>query len=257
MAQTPAFSDGRVWFKESLSALRRQPVALPGIVIFSTLVSGLLSGFPFIGAILASCWMPFGAVLTGYAARDTLEGRVPTYQMLPQIFRDAPSRWPLLGIGLLSSLWFEVEMVIFDYLGADAIAAWKITEKGIDFESVMANLPVTAFVTTVILYVPLLMMTVFAPLLVADKRQALGKSLFYSFFGVLRNLPPVVVFVVLLFGLTAGSGLILEALFAAIGLPNALPYVAPLLIAVLTTVAQAGIWVMYRDLFEQVRRGSV
>ena len=148
-------------------------------------------------------------------------------------------------------------MVIFDYLGADAIAAWKITEKGIDFESVMANLPVTAFVTTVILYVPLLMMTVFAPLLVADKRQALGKSLFYSFFGVLRNLPPVVVFVVLLFGLTAGSGLILEALFAAIGLPNALPYVAPLLIAVLTTVAQAGIWVMYRDLFEQVRRGSV
>ena len=101
------------------------------------------------------------------------------------------------------------------------------------------------------------MMTVFAPLLVADKRQALGKSLFYSFFGVLRNLPPVVVFVVLLFGLTAGSCLILEALFAAIGLPNALPYVAPLLIAVLTTVAQAGIWVMYRDLFEQVRRGSV
>ena len=74
-----AFSLGFSWFKDSCRTLKLQPLAYTGIVVFSLLMSGLLSSLPLIGTLLASLWMPFASVLTGFAARDVLAGRTPVY----------------------------------------------------------------------------------------------------------------------------------------------------------------------------------
>ncbi len=249
MAQPISLRTGFTWFSESLAAFRSKPLPLTGIVIFSLLVSGLLSGLPWVGTLAASCWMPFGSVFTSRAARDALEGRTPSYALLADVLRDRAARLPMVCMGILSALWLEAETTLFGLLAREQVSAWKMTEEGIDFESIASNMPYEAFGIVTLLYLPLLMMTAFAPLLIVERRQHLGKSLFYSFFGILKNLPPVLLYLVCLFGLTAGAGLICQALFGAVGWAAGVAFVFPLAAAVISTISQAGIWVMYRDLF--------
>ena len=61
MAQAFNYADGLRWFGEGVRALRNRPLGLVGIVVFYVLISGLLSGLPVVGTILAGVWMPFGA----------------------------------------------------------------------------------------------------------------------------------------------------------------------------------------------------
>lgn len=240
---------GVAWLRESFRPLRLQPVAYTGIVVFALLVSGMLSGIPFVGTLLASLWMPYASVLTGFAARDTLAGRTPVYATLVAIARDKTSRYPLLMLGLLSSVGMELCVMVFELLGRDALGKWRITSEGVDMASIASNFPLGAFAAALLVYVPLLMMTLFAPLLIVQMRQSVGKSLFYSFFGVLRSILPALVW---LLGMGLVSGLILaafEALFIALGVPRLLAFVAPLVVAIISAACQAGIWVMFRDIF--------
>ena len=149
-----AFSLGFSWFKDSCRTLKLQPLAYTGIVVFSLLMSGLLSSLPLIGTLLASLWMPFASVLTGFAARDVLAGRTPVYFTLIAIFRDKASRWPLLAVGILASIWMELDMLVFQMMGQADLAQWKITAEGIDVESIAAHFPVGAFLTAFALYLP-------------------------------------------------------------------------------------------------------
>ena len=142
-----AFSLGFSWFKDSCRTLKLQPLAYTGIVVFSLLMSGLLSSLPLIGTLLASLWMPFASVLTGFAARDVLAGRTPVYFTLIAIFRDKASRWPLLAVGILASIWMELDMLVFQMMGQADLAQWKITAEGVDVESIAAHFPVGAFLT--------------------------------------------------------------------------------------------------------------
>ena len=162
MAQPVTAASGWRWFLEGVRALRMQPLALTGIVVFYILISGLLSSMPFIGTMAAAVWMPFGAVLVGFAARDTLAGRTPVYGTFIAAFRKPGMRLRLIGVGLISAACMEVIMLIFQLLSKASIAQWDISEKGISLSSVADNLPVTGLVVSVALYVPLLMATLFA-----------------------------------------------------------------------------------------------
>ena len=249
MAQPVTAASGWRWFLEGVRALRMQPLALTGIVVFYILISGLLSSMPFIGTMAAAVWMPFGAVLVGFAARDTLAGRTPVYGTFIAAFRKPGMRLRLIGVGLISAACMEVIMLIFQLLSKASIAQWDISEKGISLSSVADNLPVTGLVVSVALYVPLLMATLFAPLLIADAGQGIGKSFFYSFFGILRNFAACFTAGALIMGITALSGFAVNALFFSLGIGSAVAYAAPLFVIVLSTISQAMVWPMYRDLF--------
>lgn len=249
MPQTLSFSLGFSWFKDSCRTLKLQPLSFPGIVIFSLLVSMMLSGIPLIGTLLASLWMPYASVMTGFAARDTLDGRVPVYYTLIAIIRDKTSRYPLLILGLLSSVWMEIVMLVFEWLGRGDLDKWKITSEGVDMASITGNFPLTAFLAAFALYVPILMMTLFAPLLIVQNRQKVGKSLFYSFFGVLRGIRPIIGWLVSTTVFSSAVFLLLDMLFIGIGLPQGFAFLAPLVVALLSAVCQAGVWVMFRDIF--------
>lgn len=237
------------WFLEALSAVRKQPLALTGIVVFYLLVSGLLSGLPAIGTLLASIWMPFGCVLVGFATRDSLNGKHPGYRTLLDTVKKPALRMTLMWIGLISALYMEILVIVASFLSKDSMAKWVVTQDTIDVDSILNNFPTAAVVVGIVMYLPFLMMTLFAPLLAADAAQRFGKSFFYSFFGICRH--PGASFVALLSigGLTALTGFALNSLFLLAGIPEALSYVAPFAAIFLTTIAQAMIWPMYRDLF--------
>ena len=103
MAQAFNYADGLRWFGEGVRALRNRPLGLVGIVVFYVLISGLLSGLPVVGTILAGVWMPFGAVLTGFAAREALADRLPGYAPLLAAFRKQGMRLHLIAVGLISA----------------------------------------------------------------------------------------------------------------------------------------------------------
>ena len=102
MAQAFNYADGLRWFGEGVRALRNRPLGLVGIVVFYVLISGLLSGLPVVGTILAGVWMPFGAVLTGFAAREALADRLPGYAPLLAAFRKQGMRLHLSLIHISS-----------------------------------------------------------------------------------------------------------------------------------------------------------
>ena len=245
MAVTTSPRSAVRWLSDSFQVLRAQPVAYTGVVLFSLLASGILSSLPLIGLLLASLWMPYGTVLTGLGARDALEGKAPSYGVIGKAFADKTVRGRFFAIGMLSAVWLEIVSAVF--------AMWQVTAEGVDLASIYTNFPTTATAAAFALYVPLLMLTAFSPLLVALNRQPFGKSLFYSFFGALRHLPAILVYlVVLLLGATLFT-LGLEALFAALGMASAVAFLAPILMAALSAVSQAGVWAMFRDIFGETR----
>lgn len=241
------------WFLEALTAVKKQPLALTGIVVFYILISGLLSGLPAIGTLLASLWMPFGCVLVGFATRDTLAGLHPRYGTILETFKKPVLRMTLMWIGLISALYMEVVVIVFSWLARDDMAKWVLTEQSIDLDSILNNFPTAGVAAGVLLYVPLFMMTLFAPLLAADGAQKYAKSFFYSFFGIWRNLGAAIVALLSIGGLTALTGFTLQGAFLMAGAAGAFSFVAPIVVLLLTTVAQAMIWPMYRDLFGEKR----
>lgn len=240
MAQAFNYADGLRWFGEGVRALRNRPLGLVGIVVFYVLISGLLSGLPVVGTILAGVWMPFGAVLTGFAAREALADRLPGYAPLLAAFRKQGMRLHLIAVGLISAGVLELVMLVFQLLSADQIAQWKMVEGAIDPESVAAAL---------VLYTPLFMATLFAPLLIADAGQGAGKSFFYSFFGILRNFSACLTTAVLLVLMTSAAVFLTVGAGLAAGLGGATTYITPIIAILVTTIAQACVWPMYRDLF--------
>lgn len=234
-------------FKRALLALRMQPLALTGVSVFAALGTILLSSLPFIGTLLASIWMPFGAVLTGIAARDTLSGRAPSYQPLLETFRNVRHRQELLTAGLFYAVATEILTWLFTFLAKDDIANWKMTENdvGIDISSVTSNIPWDAIAATGCLYIPVLMMTAFSPLLIALGQQSAGKSFFYSFFGTLRNFGVVSSAVFLLLLVFGGGFAAVDLLLVSAGLEDVFLFASPLLMAITLTVSNALVWTLY------------
>ena len=235
-------SQGLVWFREALRALKNQPVALSGIVVFNLLMMGILSSLPIVGLVLASLWMPFGVVLTAEGARDALDGRIPRYTPLKEAWANRTGRLGLFTVGIVSAVAMEIISAVFALLGRDQIAAWVIDEQGISIESVLANFPTTAALVALLLNVLLWMATTFPPLLIHRAGQA-----------PMKNWASVLAFVLVLGLLTAALSAVSVMISIAMGIPSAWGYFTPFIVVFLTSIAQAGVWSMYRDIFQGSR----
>ena len=123
MASQSSLRQSTFWLNESFRAVRTQPFAYTGVVVFSLLASGLLSSLPIVGMLLASLWMPYGAILTGLGARDALSGKTPGYGVLGKAFSDRKLRNQFFTIGILSAM--SVDTLRFAVLSDDAAAIAK------------------------------------------------------------------------------------------------------------------------------------
>jgi CHASE2 domain-containing sensor protein len=104
---------------------------------------------------------------------------------------------------------------------------------------------------SVLLYTPVLMLTWFAPQLVAWHRQPVAKALFFSFFACWRNKWPFLVLGLILMALSLGVGYLTTELLRAFGLS---PQVTSMLFApvamVMTSISYATQYPIYRAIIE-------
>lgn len=243
------------WFKTAVVATREQPFALMGIALFYMFTMGFLSVMPVVGAILSALFMPFGTVFIGRATRDAIDSQAPSFRILGQTWRSAFMRKHLLYVGLVFGFVLITVNALYALLSADEVARWAVTENDrLDWGSVRENLPYDAILTALLVYIPGLMATWFAPLLISEKNMTCVKALFYSFFGCLRNLLPIFVLGALLIGTTLACTFGTLFVIDTFELASLEMYLLTPIAFVLTTIAYATYWPMYVSLFGDVNK---
>ncbi len=192
---------GWSWYRSGLKIVRSQPLSYTAVVVFYAMTMGLLGMVPAIGTVLAGVFWPFGSIMLADAGRAALEGRKPTLQALGESIRYQPARLRLIRTGILYAIFAVSIMIVWQLLGEDEIAQWQLTEEGrVIWSSASEHIPYGAFIAAVLLYVPAVMATWFAPLLVYVKDMTIGKAVFFSFMGCLTHLTGIVTALILAFG---------------------------------------------------------
>ncbi len=242
---------GLMWLRDALKLYRRQPFAFTSLVILYTIVISLLGYVPFIGLPLAAVLIPFGTIGLTLAGRDAERGKMPMPALMVEPFRDSQQRRALSGLGFVNAALVLVLVILVSLLAADELANWKFVDGQVDRASAGQNFPWDAVVVAALSYVPILMLTWFAPQLVAWHGQPLGKALFFSFFACWRNRWPFLVLFAALFALSFAVVFTVTQLLQAFG---ASPQLASMLFApvalILVSVGYATQYPIYRSLIE-------
>ena len=248
---------GLMWLRDALRLYRRQPFAFTSLVILYTIGVSMLAYVPFVGLPLAAVLIPFGTIGLTLAGRDAERGSIPMPVLMVQPFRDPQQRKALARLGLVNAGLVLLLVLLVSVLAADELANWKFVDGQLDPTSAGQNFPWDAIVSAAIAYLPILMVTWFAPQLVAWHGQPIGKALFFSFFACWRNRWPFLMLAAALFALSFGVIFVVTQLLQAFG---ASPQLASMLFApvalVLVSVGYATQYPIYRSLIETPESSS-
>jgi len=242
---------GLKWLREGLALYRKQPFAFTSLVILYTTAMALISLVPFIGLPIALTLIPFGTIGLTLAGREAERGAIPMPTLLLAPFRDAAQRKSLSYLGLTNAGLTLLLLSLSSLLAADDMRNWKMLDGQIDKASASENFPWDALLVSGIAYVPILMVTWFAPQLVAWHGQRLGKALFFSFFACWRNRWPFVTLAAALFGITFATVFVSSQLLQAFGLsPQLIQMLFAPIVLILVSVSYATQYPIYRSLIE-------
>ncbi|MGB3428394.1 MAG: BPSS1780 family membrane protein [Burkholderiaceae bacterium] len=244
-------SAGWNWLREGLALYWRQPFAFTALVILYTMALMLLSNVPVVGLPIAAMLVPFGTVGLTLAGRVAEKGGMPLPALLLDGFREGPQRSPLLRLGFLHAALVLALVLVASVFAIDELRNWKVSDGQLDPASVSQNIPWDALVVSVLLYTPVLMLTWFAPQLVAWHRQPVSKALFFSFFACWRNKWPFLVLGLVLMALSLGVGYLTTELLRALGLsPQMMSMLFAPVAMVVTSITYATQYPIYRAIIE-------
>ncbi len=252
LSRTLGPSAGLAWFKSAILATSKQPFTLASITFCYLFIMGLLSAVPYFGFVFSAVFMPFGSVWIARSAKVSLAGGTPSYAGLMGPMKDKRMSQELIRVGLAFGFVLITCNAIYGILSADAISQWVVTDGRLDWSSVAEHIPYGALIAATLLYVPGLMATWFAPLLVSERGMTWGKSLFYSFFGCVRNLLPIFVLGFLVISVTLGVSVGSIALINLAGLQSVNLFILTPIAFILSTVTYATYWPMFESLFSDV-----
>ena len=242
---------GLTWLRDALRLYRRQAFAFTSLVILYTISVSLLAYLPLLGRPLAAMLFPFGTLGLTLAGRDAERGAMPMPTLMVEPFRDPQQRKALTRLGLVNAGLVLLLMLVVWLFAADELSKWKFADGQVDQTSAAQNFPWDAIIAAGIAYLPILMMTWFAPQLVAWHGQPIGKALFFSFFTCWRNRWPFLTLAAALFALSFGIIFVVTQLLQAFG---ASPQLASTLFApvalVLISIGYATQYPIYRSLIE-------
>ena len=176
---------------------------------------------------------------------------MPMPALLVDGFRAGPQRAALFRLGVLHAVLVLGLAMIASLFAMDELRNWKVTDGQLDNMSVAQNIPWDALTVSALLYAPVLMMTWFAPQLVAWHRQPIGKALFFSFIACWRNRWPFLLLGLILIALSFGVGYATTEALRAMGLSPQLTSMlfAPIAL-VLTSLSYATQYPIYRAIIE-------
>lgn len=241
---------GWTWLREGMALLRRQPVAFTALVVLYSMALMLVASVPVVGLPLAAILVPFGTLGITAAGRDAARGVLPLPSLLLDGFK-GQQRNALLRLGAVHAGLILLVVVLSSLLARDELANWQVIEGRVDPASIAGNVPWDALLLALGAYTPILMLTWFAPQLVAWHRQPVGKAMFFSLFACWRNRWPFMVLGVALAALIVGASWIGALLVNVTGIPSALGslLLAPIAL-VLTSVAYSTQYPIYRSVIE-------
>lgn len=248
--RTLSAAAGWAWLREGLQILRRQAFAFTALIILYSMVLMLVANIPLVGLPLAAILVPFGTLGITAAGRDAERNVMPLPSLLIDGFK-GPQRNALLKLGVVHAGLILVLVVITTLFARDELANWQIVEGQVDSATVAANMPWDAISVAALVYLPILMLTWFAPQLVAWHRQPVAKALFFSLFACWRNRWPFLVLGLAFTALVVAVSWLFSTLMSVLGVS---PQLGSMLLApialLLTSVAYSTQYPIYRAVLE-------
>ena len=249
-ARVVPMAGGIRWLREGWRLFRVSPLNWMALVSIYWLAMTAVSLVPLIGVAAATVLIPGFSVGFMAASRSCEQGRTPAMGMLFEAFRDRPLPQLMLGAVYLTALVVLLAATMLADEGA--LAGWMLVGARPSDAELQSDGFFSALVVAAGLYVPVMMLFWFAPLLAAWHSMSAGKALFYSFFACLLNWRAFFGFGALVAAISLGIPfLVLGALLVVAGgqiRAGAATIAFPLLM-ILLPVLLASFYASYRDVF--------
>jgi hypothetical protein len=238
---------GAIWLADGWRLFRAAPLGWLALVFAYWVIMTLASVLPIIGVAAASVMVPAFSVGFMAAARAASRRGPVELGLLFEGFRHHRNSQLILGVIYFACLGLLLAATML--VDEGALAAWMLTGKRPDEQTLQSDDFLSALVLAAVLYAPVLMMFWFAPPLAAWHGIAPIKALFFSFFACLLNWRPFLAYgaVSALFALALPL-LVLFVLMLASFKIAAMSLVFPLLLVLLPTLF-ASFYASYRDIF--------
>ena len=253
-ARVVSTARGARWLADGFRLFRAAPFMWLALVLAYWVLVTAISLVPVVGVALASITIPAFSVGYMVASRAAERGQALRISMLFAGFRaNLPAQLALGGVYLASIALLLAATALAD---DGALANWMLTGGRPEAEVLQSDGFLLALALGATLYMPVMMLFWFAPVLVAWHGLGAPKALFFSFFACLMNwraflaygavgtLVTVVIPFAALFALVLASGGALRL--------SAMSLVLPLLLALLPTLF-ASFYASYQDVFGEER----
>jgi hypothetical protein len=167
---------------------------------------------------------------------------MPTPLAFAQPFRPTPAREQMLRLGIINAILLLIVATLAALLVAEPA--------GGEAPQSLEELPLSSLLVQVALYLPVMAMMWFAPVLAGWHAIAPAKAMFGSVVACWRNVGPLLIFGVaagvLTLGVSVAAVMLLSSLISSRELLSML--MAPLAL-ILMTIVQASLYPMYRSVF--------
>jgi hypothetical protein len=180
---------GAAWLALGWRLFQSSPLAWLALVFSYWLFMSVVSLLPLVGAVVVSVLVPGFSVGFMAAARASAAGARPELAALAEGFRANARRQLVLGGVYFACVALLLGVVsLFD---EGVLWRWMTTGAGGGAAAEGAAAPpgglAASALGAMLLYVPVMMMFWYAPVLAAWHDEPVGKALFFSFFAVLLN----------------------------------------------------------------------
>ena len=238
---------GLSWLREGMRLFGRQPIGLPAMVVLYLMMLIVPALLPVAGIAISGVLAPFASVGLLGACRDVAEGRMPTPLAFAQPFRPTPTRLQMLRLGIINAILLLVVATL-------AVLVSPETPGGEAPQS-LHEVPLQSLLVQLLLYLPVMALMWFAPVLTGWHGIAPAKAMFGSVVACWRNVGAMLVFGLAAGVLTLGASVVAVMLLTSlISSPQVLSIVMAPLALVLMTIVQASLYPMYRSVFVDTPR---
>lgn len=209
---------GFVWLRMGVRTFLQQPLALAGLFFMFMAAMSVLAVLPFVGSLLALALLPAATLGLMAATQEATKGKFPMPSVLVSAFRAGQQRaQAMMVLGALYALGFLLVMGFSALFDGGQFAGTYFFGGQITPELVRSDSFQTAFLLTMVLYLPLSMAFWHAPALVHWHDVSPVKSLFFSLVACLKNWRAFLVFGLCWSAFVSVAGMLVMALFGSLG----------------------------------------
>lgn len=240
---------GITWLREGMRLFGRQPVGLPAMVVIYLMMLIAPALLPIIGIAISGVLAPFASVGLLSACRDVAQGKMPTPAAFVQPFRPSPARAQVLQLGIVNAILLLVV--------ATLVAVVVPEPAGGDTPQSLEDMPLGSIGLQLLLYLPVMTLMWFAPVLAGWHAMPPAKAMFGSVVACWRNVGAMLVFgaaaSVFTLGVSVVAVMVLTSFVSSREVMSMI--VAPLAL-VLMTIVQASLYPMYVAVFSERDRAG-